>query len=105
MPAYYLAPAERDPQQFNNAIQQLMQGRVNCTGTVTLATGSATTLLKVPTAGVGTGLIMFPLTANGGAEVASGNLFVPLCTVSGQFTIHHTNSGTTLRSFFWANFG
>lgn len=103
MPAYYLAPAEKNPQLLNNALQQVFQGRLNCTGLVTLATGSATTTLMAPTAGVGTGLLMMALTQNAAAEVPT--LWVPLCTVPRQFIIHHTNSGTTGRTFFWANFG
>jgi hypothetical protein len=105
MPAYPLSPAEKSPQLLNYAIQQIFQGRVNCTGTVTLRTGFATTVLNVPTAGVGTFMFFESMTANAAAERASGNFYYDPITVARTVTIHHTNSGTTGRTFSWMNFG
>lgn len=100
------------------AIQQLASGRSNATGTVTLTTGAATTVVTPIQTGViaassatpsGRTLpasqpIFTPLTAAAAAELASGNMYVSSVSKD-TFTITHTNSATAGRTFAWAILG
>ena len=98
---------ETDLKKIVLAIQQLAAGRSNAVGTVTLATGSATTVVVPTQSGMiapGSTPILTPTTANAAAELASGNMYVSLVGRD-TFTITHTNSATTGRTFLFAIHG
>jgi hypothetical protein len=102
---------ETDLKKIILAIQQLAAGRSNATGSVTLATGSATTTIDVnanpvaPTVITAKSVpILVPTTASAAAEQASGNMYVS-AVAKGSFTITHTNSATTGRTFLYAILG
>lgn len=107
MTAYVPGLEEKDLRKFALSLQQLAAGRSNAVGTVTLTTGAATTVVTPPQSGVvalGSKPLLTATTAAAAAEVASGNLFVS-AVANGSFTISHTNSATTGRTFFWAVLG
>ena len=118
MTAYVPDPNETDTRKIVLAIQQIASGRSNATGTVTLATGAATTVVTPAQAGViaaasatpsGLALpasqpILTPLTAAAAVELASGNMYIS-SVAKDTFTITHTNSATAGRTFAWAILG
>jgi hypothetical protein len=107
MTAYVPSINETDLKKIVLAIQQLAAGRSNAVGTVTLAMGSATTVVTPTQSGmiaVGSQPIFTPLTAAAAAELASGHMYVS-SVAKDTFTITHTNSATAGRTFLYAILG
>jgi len=105
--AYVPSTQEKDLSKVILAIQQLAAGRSNATGTVTLATGSATTVVTPTQSGLiapGSNIHLEATTAAAAAERASGNLYVST-VAKDTFTITHTNSATAGRTFMWSVLG
>lgn len=103
---------ETDQKKINLSIQQLGAGRSNAIGTVTLATGSATTTVSVANGAISQSgivasdsvVILVPTTANAATEFGAGTWYIS-AVARDSFTITHTNSGTTGRTFAWAILG
>jgi len=102
---------ETDPKKIVLAIQQLAAGRSNATGSITLATGSATTVVDVNVNPVAPTIIaarsvpiLVATTANAATEVGNGTMYVS-AVANGSFTITHANSATTGRTFLYAIVG
>jgi hypothetical protein len=104
MTAYVPGISETDLKKIVLAIQQLAAGRSNATGSVTLATGSATTTVTTTNCAAGSTPILTPASANAAAEAGNGTMFVSAVT-NGSFTITHANSATTGRTFLYAIVG
>ena len=80
------------------AINELMEGRTNAWGEVTLSSGATQTVLSDVRLSPTSAVFLSPMTANAAAELASGNLYIDGYE-KGQCTIHHTNSAATDRTF------
>jgi hypothetical protein len=102
--AYVPGITETDLKKIVLAIQQLAAGRSNATGSVTLTTGAASTVVTDKNCAVGSTPILTPGTANASAEVGNGTIYVSAVT-NGSFTIAHANSATTGRTFLYALHG
>ena len=68
MTAYVPGITETDLKKIVLALQQLAAGRSNAVGTVTLATGSATTVVTTANCAAGSTPMLTPATANAAAE-------------------------------------
>ena len=79
----------------NEAVELLMDGKDNSTGTVTLTTSSTTTTLVDARIGATTKIILVPLSA---AALADTPWVTHPNATEGQATLNHASSGTT-RSF------
>lgn len=95
-----LSPSETEPGRFNQAIRQMMQGRDNAGGTVTLTPNAASTTVSAPNCATGCGVFTEPTTASAATEKGNGTMYVS-AVVNGSFTITHANSAVADRSFFW----
>jgi hypothetical protein len=112
MTAFVPGITETDLKKIVLAIQQLASGRSNAVGTVTLATGSATTTVSTANGALtqsgliapGSVPILVPTTANAATEFGAGAWYIS-AVAKDSFTITHTNSGTTGRTFLWAILG
>lgn len=104
MTAYVPGITESDLKKIVLAIQQLAAGRSNAVGSVTLATGSATTTVSTPNCAAGSTPILTPATANAAAELGNGTMYVS-AVANGSFTITHANSATAGRTFLYAILG
>jgi hypothetical protein len=104
MSAPPLAPSESAPYALVNAIRQLMQGRSNATGTVTLVAGAASTTVTAPTCAPSAQVFLFPKTAHAAAEIAGGACFVS-AVAAGSFTLAHANNAQTDRTFAYVCLG
>ena len=104
MTAFVPGITETDLKKIVLAIQQLAAGRSNAVGTVTLATGSATTTVTTSNCAAGSVPILVPSSANAAAEVGNGTMYVS-AVANGAFTIAHVNSATTGRTFLYAILG
>jgi hypothetical protein len=86
------------------AILQLAAGRSNAVGSVTLATGSATTIVTTSNCSAGSTPILTPATANAATEIGNGTLYVS-AVANGAFTIAHANTAAPGRMFLYALLG
>ena len=104
MTAYVPGITETDLKKIVLALQHLAAGRSNAVGSVTLATGSATTTVTTANCAQGSTPILTPASAGAAAEVGNGTMYVSSVT-NGSFTITHANSATTGRTFVYAILG
>lgn len=102
----YLNPTEQDQIKQNFAIRQLIEGRSNAVGTVTLThDGVATsTTVTADTCGPNSCVFLFPTTAHAAAVVAS--TYVKTTDVSGgQFVVTHAATSNADVIFFFVCLG
>jgi hypothetical protein len=104
MTAYVPGITETDLKKIVLAIQQLAAGRSNATGTVTLTTSAASTMVTDKNCAAGSTPILTPATSNASAEFGNGTIYVST-VANGSFTITHANSATTGRTFLYALHG
>ena len=93
---------ETDPTKINRAIQQLEQGRLNVTGTCTLAAGATTTTVKALNCGAASQVLLTAKTADAAAALATTYISA---VANGSFTITHANTAQTDRTFGFACLG
>lgn len=96
--AQQLQPAEKDIFQIVRTIIQVVCGRHNATGEVTLRTNQATTVVNHENCSIDSVPLLAPLTAVAAAEIGNGTIFIS-SIVNGSFTITHANSATANRKF------
>jgi hypothetical protein len=102
--AYVPGITETDLKKIVLAVQQLAAGRSNAAGMVTLATGTATTVVTDKNCAAGSTPLLTPATANAATEVGNGTMYVSAVT-NGSFTITHANSAAIGRTFLYAIVG
>jgi hypothetical protein len=104
MSGYVLAPGETSIPRIVQMVRQLLEGRSNATGSITLTPNATSTLVPALNCGTDSAIFLFPQTANAAAAMAT--TFVGPSDVSrGQFMIHHASSPNTDLSFWWSSFG
>lgn len=104
MTCYVPALTETDLKKVILAVQQLAAGRSNATGTFTLVTGAATTVINDKNCAAGSVVIPIPTTANAATELGNGTMYLS-ATANGSFTFTHANSATAGRTFRYAILG
>ena len=80
------------PRQVAEVVNRVLDGGLNSTGSVTLQTSSATTVVSDVRVGENSVITFMPKDTNAAAELTA--LYVSART-NGTFTITHNNSGTT----------
>ena len=101
-----LAPGETNAGRIVAAIRQLIAGRSNAAGAVTLNANVASTTVVAPNCAAGSAVFLFPRTANAAAEVKNGTLYVlPASVANRSFVITHANNAQTDRSFSYLAIG
>ncbi len=102
MTAYTPSIAETDLKKINLSLQQLAAGRSNAVGTVTLATGAATTVVNTFTGTCAPNSVpdLIPASVSAATEFGAGIWYISSVGVD-TFTITHTNSATADRTFFY----
>ena len=104
MSSVKLNPAEKDPFKLVFAINQLIEGRSDAVGTVTLTANVTTTTVSAPTCGPSSKIFLYPTTANAAGAVATTYIKVADVTAR-QFIVTHANAVSTDRTFFWVALG
>lgn len=98
----YLSPTETNQQRQNSAIRQLIEGRSNAVGVVTLAHDgvATTTTVTAPTCGINSIVILTPQTAH--AATAFATTYVQASDITaGQFIVTHAATAQTDQTFGW----
>lgn len=85
-----LPPQGGNPRQISEVVNNLMNGKSNNIGTVTLAQSSATTTLTDARIGVESVILFTPTSSHAASEMA--HLYISAQT-SGEATITHRNTG------------
>lgn len=86
------------------AINQLIQGRSNAVGVVTLRASQTTTTVEAPTINADAGVFLVPKTANAAAEMGNGTLYVS-SVAAGTFTLTHASNSQTDKTYFYLCIG
>lgn len=100
MSGVHLSPAERAIDRVVQAVRQLIQGRDDACGSVTLTANVATTTVSAPNCAAGAAIFTEPKTLNAAAEKGNGTMFIS-GVANQSFTITHANNAQTDRTFFW----
>lgn len=102
----YISRDERDPNKQNAIIQQLIEGRSNAVGTVTLAHDgvATTTTVSATTCGPNSLPFLIPRTAH--AATALSGVYVQAADVTArQFIITHAATSQSDQTFGWVCLG
>ena len=97
-----LQPRAPEGENFEHwtATRELINGRSNAVGSVTLTANVATTTVTKETIAAGAAVFTEPTTANASAEKAAGTMWIS-AVAAGSFTITHANNAQTDRTFFY----
>lgn len=79
---------------------QVRQGKINGTGTVTLTANATTTTLSDKRIGINSKVFLFPTTATAATEFGAGSLRIAAANESA--TITHANTADTDKTFNYA---
>ena len=104
MSAPQLSPSETQLYIIVNAVRQLMQGRSNAAGSITLAASAPITTVSAPNCAPGAQVFLFPRTPHAAAELAAGTCWVS-AVAAGAFTVTHANNPQTDRTFSYVCLG
>lgn len=96
--AIQLLPEETSIRRIVQAVIELVMGRQNSVGDVTLAAGTTTTVVPFPNCSKDCRVFLFPQTAN--AAAAEPTTYVLRASiVQRQFTVTHANAVSVDRTF------
>ena len=93
-----LSPLENDARQVALVVNNILDGKINATGTVTLTASAASTAVTEDRAGATSVILFMPTTANAATEQAAGGMYVS-SRGKQTFTITHANNTQTDRKF------
>jgi len=99
-----LPAAGADPRQTAQAVNLLIDGKFNSTGTVTLTASAASTAVTDYRAGPDSVIVFTPTTANAAAEQGGGTMYLSARAKQG-FTLTHANNSQTDRTFLYIVIG
>lgn len=100
-----IAPGGVDnSRQLAERLNQVIKGRLDCHGEVTLTAGAATTQVVNELISEESTPILTPMTSAAATELGAGTMYVS-AVANGSFTITHANSGVTTRTFTYAFLG
>ena len=98
-----LAPGELQIRRIVQAVRQLIQGRNNANGAITLTANVASSTIDDETINANGGVFFTPQTANAAAELGAGTMHASVS--AGQITITHANNAQTDRTFYYVVLG
>lgn len=94
----HLSPSERGLDRIVQAIRQLIQGRDDAGGSVTLTANAGTTTVAAPNCAAGSQVYLSPKTAHAAAALATTYVSA---VANASFTITHANNAQTDKDFWW----
>lgn len=96
--AIQLQPSETSIWRIVQAIIQLVNGRHNSSGQISLSINTTTTVVTAPNCSKGASPVLFPMTAH--AAAALGTSWISSID-DGSFTLTHANNTQADRTFSW----
>lgn len=98
-----LPSAGASEREVLQAIRELIEGRSNAVGTVTLTPAATSTVVSKVTVNANAGVFLFPSTASAALSVAT--TYANITPGGGSFTITHTSTAAVDRTFYYAVLG
>lgn len=99
----FLADEKAHRKRMATAINQLTQGKFNCTSSITLRVSQTTTSVIDSRIGISSAILLTPLTANASTAYNSGiyitNQIPSVGTTPGSLTLNHASSAHTDQNF------
>lgn len=81
-------------------VRSIRQGKLDCTGSITLTANAATSTLTDPRLAQQSKLLLFPNTANASAEIGAGTIYITAANKNkGSWVITHANNAQADRTF------
>ena len=90
--------------RVQQTVNEMLKGRGNQTGTLTLTANAASTTLTDNLLTADSVITFMPTTANAAAEIGAGTMYVSARN-NGSFTIAHANNAQTDRTFYYIRGG
>lgn len=87
-----------DAREMARVVNRLNSGKINATTSITLTSGTASSVLTYPLITSESFIDFMPTTANAAAELAAGTMYVGSQTTESA-TITHANAGSGDRTF------
>lgn len=87
-----------DAREISQVVNNILEGKLNSTGSVTLTASAASTVVNDNRAGYESVILFMPTSANAAAEQAAGGMFVS-SRGKQTFTITHANNSQSDKSF------
>jgi alcohol dehydrogenase class IV len=97
-------PQGGSPREIASAINLLIDGKNNATGTFTLTASTTTTTVSDLRAGTNSVITYVPTTANASAEIGAGTIFISARNDE-SFVLTHANNSQSDRTFIYAIIG
>ena len=99
--AIALSLKEQKSDVVNQAIRELQQGRVNCTGSFTLTPSATSTTVPAPTCSTTSFVFLSPQTQDAANDMATTSIVAG----AGQFVVTHANNPRVDRTFGYVVLG
>ena len=99
-----IQPSGETGRKLADSINQIVKGRLDAYGSVTLRANQTTTTVSARSVAERSTIILTPRSANAAAELGNGTLWVS-AKANGSFTITHANNAQTDRVFDYAWIG
>ena len=99
-----LPQAGGTPREVSSAVNLLLEGKLNSTGSFTLTASATTTTVTDLRASSDSVILYSPLTANASAEVGNGTIFISARNKQ-SFVITHANNSQSDRNFIYVVLG
>ena len=93
-----LPPDGGDGRDVSLVVNNILDGKINATGTVTLTASAATTVVTDERAGFDSVILLMPTTSNASLEQGNGTIFVS-SRGKQTFTITHANNSQADRTY------
>ena len=89
------------------ALNNVIKGKINSVGTVTLATGATTTTVNNALVSSTSAILLFPQTANAAAEFGNGTIYYKPSDITNKtsFVLTHANNANADRTFAYVILG
>lgn len=94
-----IPPNGTTQRNIEQRVRELIEGRSNAVGTVTLTASTTTTTVSKATINSNAQVFFSPKTAHAAAEVGNGTMYYSVTSGGGSFTITHANNAQTDRTF------
>ena len=93
-----------DEREVAFVVNNLLEGKINSTGTVTLTASATSTVVSDRRVGANSLIFFMPQTANASSEMASGGMYVS-SRGKQTFTITHPNNANADKTFGYVVLG
>ena len=93
-----------NPREVSQVVNNILEGKLNSTGSFTCTASAATTAVTDFRAGKESVILLMPTTANAASELGAGTIFVST-RAKQSFTVTHANNAQTDRTFDYVVIG